>query len=45
MTRAILALSTAFWDAWLRDDAAAKAWLDGNGPTTVLEKQDRWQRK
>ena len=22
--RAILALSTAFWDAWLRDDAAAK---------------------
>lgn len=26
--RAILALSTAFWDAWLRDDAAARAWLE-----------------
>jgi predicted dienelactone hydrolase len=43
--RAILALSTAFWDAWLREDTAAKAWLDGNGPDTVLENQDRWQRK
>ena len=30
--RVILALSTAFWDAWLRGDAAAKAWLDGEGP-------------
>ena len=35
--RAILALSTAFWDAYLRGDAAAKAWLDGAGPRTVLE--------
>lgn len=43
--RAILALSTAFWDAWLRGDANAKAWLDGNGPRTVLVKEDRWQRK
>ena len=43
--RVILALSTAFWDAWLRDDAAAKAWLDGDGPKSVLEKNDRWQRK
>jgi predicted dienelactone hydrolase len=43
--RAILALSTAFWDAWLREDAAARAWLDGQGPRSVLEKQDRWQRK
>jgi arylsulfatase A-like enzyme len=30
--RAILALSTAFWDAYLKGDAAARAWLDGNGP-------------
>lgn len=43
--RAILALSTAFWDAWLRGDAAARAWLDGAGPRTVLEPGDRWQRK
>ena len=43
--RVILALSTAFWDTWLRDDSAAKAWLDGDGPKSVLEKNDRWQRK
>lgn len=43
--RAILAISTAFWDAWLRGDAAARAWLDGAGPTSVLEKKDRWQKK
>lgn len=43
--RAILALSTAFWDAWLREDAAAKAWLDGNGPSSILDKKDRWQKK
>jgi len=43
--RAILALSTAFWDAWLREDAAARAWLDGDGPRSVLEKDDRWQKK
>ena len=43
--RAILALSTAFWDACLRDDAAAQAWLDGEGARAVLEPTDRWQRK
>jgi predicted dienelactone hydrolase len=43
--RAILALTTAFWDAYLRENAQAKAWLDGDGARTVLEKQDRWQRK
>ena len=43
--RAILAISTAFWDAWLREDMAAKTWLDGTGPASILEKQDRWQRK
>ena len=43
--RAILALSTAFWDAWLREDAAARAWLDGDDARSVLEKGDRWQRK
>jgi predicted dienelactone hydrolase len=43
--RVILALSTAFWDAWLEDDAQAKAWLAGNGPRLVLEDNDRWQTK
>lgn len=43
--RAILALSTAFWDAWLRRDPDARAWLDGAGPKSVLEPRDRWQHK
>ncbi len=43
--RVILALSTAFWDAYLRGDAAARAWLDGDGPRTVLEPADRWNHK
>ena len=43
--RAITALSTAFWDAWLKKDEAARAWLDGEGPKSVLEEKDRWQRK
>ena len=43
--RAILALSTAFWDAYLRGDAAACGWLDGAGARGVLEPKDRWQRK
>ncbi len=43
--RVILALSTAFWDAYLRGDAGAQAWLDGAGPRAVLEPNDRWQRK
>jgi len=41
--RVILALSMAFWDAYLKGDVAAKAWLDGNGPRTVLEAEDAWQ--
>lgn len=43
--RAILALSTAFWDAYLRGDAAAKAWLLGDGPRRILETADVWQKK
>ena len=43
--RAILALSTAFWDAYLRDDAAAKSWLQGDGPRSVLQDTDLWQQK
>lgn len=43
--RAILALSTAFWDAWLQQDAAARRWLDGDDARRVLQSADRWQRK
>jgi predicted dienelactone hydrolase len=43
--KAILALSAAFWDAYLKKDESAKAWLDGDGPKSVLEEKDRWQRK
>ena len=43
--RSILAVTTAFWDAYLRDDPNAKKWLDGDGPRKILEKDDRWQRK
>lgn len=41
--RAILALSTAFWDAYLKGDAAARAWLQGDAARSVLEDADRWQ--
>jgi predicted dienelactone hydrolase len=43
--RAILAISTAFWDAWLRGDQPARAWLDGDGAVDVLTTKDRWERK
>lgn len=43
--RAILAVSTAFWDAHVKGDATARAWLDGAGPRSVLEPKDRWQMK
>ncbi|HEY5315638.1 MAG TPA: dienelactone hydrolase, partial [Pirellulales bacterium] len=43
--RVILALTTAFWDAYLNDNQEAKSWLDGDGPRKVLEARDRWQKK
>jgi predicted dienelactone hydrolase len=43
--RVILALSTAFWDAYLRDDLAAKEWLTGDDPKRVMEPADIWQKK
>jgi hypothetical protein len=42
---AILAISTAFWDAYLRDDPSAKAWLTGDGPRRILQPADRWETK
>jgi hypothetical protein len=43
--RAILALGTAFWDAFLIDEPTAKAWLNGDSPRSVLEANDRWRTK
>ena len=43
--RVVQALSSAFWDAFLRGEPAARAWLDGAGPDTVLEAWDLWERK
>lgn len=43
--RAILALTTAFWDTYLRNNAVARKWLLGDGPDSVLEKNDQWQSK
>ncbi len=43
--RVILALSTAFWDAWLLGDEDARTWLDKDGPASFLEKKDRWRLK
>jgi len=43
--KVIMALSTAFWDAFLRQDTAAKAWLNGNGALGVLEARDRLLKK
>ncbi|MBF0407178.1 MAG: dienelactone hydrolase [Candidatus Riflebacteria bacterium] len=43
--KVILALSTAFWDYWLCEYNHAKTWLDGTGPDSLLEKNDRWQKK
>jgi predicted dienelactone hydrolase len=43
--RAIAAISTGFWDTYLRNDPAARSWLNGSGPASVLQKSDRWQKK
>jgi predicted dienelactone hydrolase len=43
--KVILAVSTAFLDATLRGDAAARAWLEGEGPKSVMEPADRFTRK
>lgn len=43
--RALLAVSTAFFDSVLKADAGARAWLEGSGVKSVLEPADRWQWK
>jgi hypothetical protein len=39
--RVILALYTASWDAYLRNDAAALACLNGSGPRSFMEPDDQ----
>lgn len=43
----ILKISTAFWDAYLKGDEKAKAWLQSDAPRTELLKdpKDRWEWK
>jgi len=43
--RVILALSTAFWEAHLLDEAEARKWLDDDTPGDLLAPGDVWQRK
>ena len=43
--KAILALSTAFWDCYLKNDSDAKSWLKGDEARAILEELDRWQLK
>lgn len=43
--KAILALTTAFWDAELKGDAEARKWLNGEGAKKVLVKEDRWEKR
>lgn len=41
--KAILALSTAFWDAQIKGNDDAKKWLKGDEAKAVLRPEDRWQ--
>ena len=41
--RATIALSTAFWDAYLKQDKTALGWLTSQAPRQILEPNDRWQ--
>jgi predicted dienelactone hydrolase len=41
--RVILALSTAFWDGYLRGNGDALGWLNGDGPRSVMETADDWK--
>ncbi len=43
--QAIVALSTAFWDTYLRGDTDAKAWLTGAGAKAATNSGDVWQMK
>jgi predicted dienelactone hydrolase len=40
---AILALTTAFWDAHLRGDEAAEEWLNSDDAKKALDPKDKWE--
>lgn len=42
--KAILALTTAFWDAELKGSAAARTWLNEEAAKQVLSPADRWEK-
>ncbi len=41
----VLSGSTAFWDAWLKDDAEAHDWLESGGFTTALSRLGTFDQK
>jgi len=41
----IMALSTAFWDAWLSGYPDALVWLNGDAAKAILQPGDSWQFK
>jgi hypothetical protein len=43
--RAIEAITTAFWDAYLQGNKEAKKWLREGGAKNAIEPQDTWQTK
>lgn len=43
--KSILAISSAFWDAYLKKDQQAKKWLQSKQVRDVLGSKDVWQRK
>ena len=43
--RAIEAITTAFWDAYLQGDEEARKWFRDSGTKAALEPQDSWQSK
>lgn len=43
--RAILAVTTAFWDAHLRRDQEARDWIDGKSVREILEPGDTWRTR
>lgn len=43
--KAIKAVSTSFWDTFLKKDASAKAWLNGAAVKNTLEAADTWKTK
>ena len=43
--RAIEAITTAFWDAYLQGNKEAQKWLRDSGTKDTLEPQDTWKTK